>query len=248
MRFDRWLLMTALLFFPFATSVHGQTVTCTSTANDEEKHYCEADTRYGAHLGKQTSTVECIEGKTWGWDEGGIWVDKGCGGEFTLGKAAPTAGESKPEHPPRPAPTAKKEELVTCGSNDGRRNTCDADLKGATVRLVRQVGGAQCEENMTWGHDDKGIWVDRGCRGDFVVVRQGDSAGDVSCEKSIGKKEAKKLVDECRQVSPATHPPCNAANSCVLIKEEIRRSCEWLGKSAPKYCEEYPKSTSPAQQ
>lgn len=27
-------------------------------------------------------------------------------------------------------------------------------------------------------------------------------------------------------ISPATHPPCNAENSCELIKSEIKRSCE----------------------
>ena len=232
----RSVLLLAVLFSASAI-VRAQTVTCSSNTSDEERHYCEADTRYGAHLVKQTSAADCVEGKTWGWDEEGVWVDKGCGGQFALGKAEP-AVNSKPTHPPmQDTPPKKQETLVNCASTDGQRSYCDADLKGATVRLVRQIGGAQCQENMTWGHDDKGIWVDRGCRGDFVVVKQA-GAGDVSCEKSIGKKEAKKLVDDCRQVSPATHPPCNAANSCVLIKDEIRRSCEWLGKSAPTFCEQ----------
>lgn len=236
MRLHRSVFLLALLF-PFAMRTRAQTISCMSGDGDMEKHYCEADTRYGAHLLKETGTAKCVEGKTWGWDEGGIWVVMGCGGQFALSKAeAPT--ESKPEHPPIPAPSPKKEELMSCASTDGGRNYCDADLRGASVRLVRQISGARCEENMTWGHDDKGIWVDRGCHGDFVVVKQG-AAGDVRCEKSIGKKEAKKLVDLCRQVSPGTHPPCNVANSCVLIKEEIRSSCSWLGKSAPKDCEDY---------
>ena len=236
MRLSRYVFLLAALF-PFAAATRAQTVTCSSSAGDDEKHYCQADTRYGARLVKQTSTVECVEGKTWGWDEEGVWVERGCGGQFEMGKAE-AAADTRPAHAPTPDPPAKKQEvLMNCASTDGQRNYCDADLKGATVRLVRQIGGAQCQENMTWGHDDKGIWVDRGCRGDFVVVKQA-GAGDVSCETSIGKKEAKKLVEECRQVSPATHPPCNAANSCVLIQDEIRRSCEWLGKSAPKFCEE----------
>ncbi len=35
---------------------------------------------------------------------------------------------------------------------------------------------------------------------------------------------------------PATRPPCNAANSCALIQEEITRDCAFLGKDAPAYC------------
>lgn len=237
MRLSRSFFL-ALLLFPFAAGARAQTVSCNSTASDSEKHYCEADTRYGVKFLKQTGTVVCVEGKTWGWDEEGIWVIQGCGGQFILGKPEVAKPEATPAHPTAPAASVKKEELMTCASTDGQRNYCDADLKGASVRLMRQVGGAQCEENLTWGHDDKGIWVDRGCRGDFVVIR-GGTTGDVSCEKSIGKKEAKTLVDQCTQVSPATHPPCNSRNSCAVIKEEIRRSCEWLGKSAPKFCEEY---------
>ena len=237
MHFHRYII-GLLLLFPFAMVSPGQTISCNSAPGDTEKHYCEADTRQGAHLVKQTSTVDCVEGKTWGWDEEGIWVNKGCGGQFALGKAEATI-EAKPEHPPIPAKgTEQKEERMNCASNDGRRDTCDAELQGATVKLVRQIGPAPCTKDSTWGYDDRGIWVDRGCRGEFVIMKQG-GAGDVSCEKAIGKKESKKLVSECLQVSPATHPPCNAANSCVLIKEEIRRSCGLIGKDAPKFCEEY---------
>ena len=185
MLLSRYLYLS-LVLFPLAAGAHAQAVSCTSSADDSEKHYCAADTRYGARLVKQTSTVDCVEGKTWGWDEEGIWVDKGCSGQFTLGNAASANPDAPPAHPTAPIPTQKKEELMTCASTDGQRNYCDADLKGASVRLARQIGGAQCQENLTWGHDDKGIWTDRGCRGDFVVIRQG-SAGDVSCEKSIGK-------------------------------------------------------------
>ena len=229
------LLFLLALLGPSAACLRGQTVSCSSS--DGEKHYCEADTRYGAHLLKQTSTADCAEGKTWGWDEEGIWVNKGCAGQFELGKAPPPA--EPPAHPPVDQPAMRKEVRLACASNDGRRNYCDADLKGATVRLARQTGPSACTENLSWGHDEKGVWVDRGCRGEFLIASESGSAGDAACDKTLGKKEAKKLVDHCRQVSPATHPPCNTANSCVLIKEEIRRSCALVGKDAPKFCEEY---------
>ena len=47
----------------------------------------------------------------------------------------------------------------------------------------------------------------------------------LSCAAEIGPAAAAKRVAICRNVSPATHPPCNAANSCAMIEDEIARSC-----------------------
>lgn len=46
-----------------------------------------------------------------------------------------------------------------------------------------------------------------------------------SCAAEIGAAAAEKRVRICINVSPATHPPCNAANSCAMIEDEIARSC-----------------------
>ncbi|WP_245653571.1 hypothetical protein [Sphingomonas pituitosa] len=46
-----------------------------------------------------------------------------------------------------------------------------------------------------------------------------------SCAAEIGATAAAKRVKICIDVSPATHPPCNAANSCAMIEDEIARSC-----------------------
>ncbi|MEO6830296.1 MAG: hypothetical protein ABI164_10850, partial [Acidobacteriaceae bacterium] len=58
----------------------------------------------------------------------------------------------------------------------------------------------------------------------------------VSCSESAGAGKATRLVNECLQVSPATHPPCNVQNSCALIISEIKRSCALLGQTAPGFC------------
>jgi hypothetical protein len=66
------------------------------------------------------------------------------------------------------------------------------------------------------------------------------SAGDqTSCVVSVGTKRSAELVKECLQVSPATHPPCNAQNACSLVVDEIRRGCGMLGRDAPGFCAEY---------
>lgn len=57
-----------------------------------------------------------------------------------------------------------------------------------------------------------------------------------ACSAEIGAVEAKALVDQCRAVSPATRPPCNAANSCALIRSEIIRACALFGDDRPREC------------
>lgn len=61
-----------------------------------------------------------------------------------------------------------------------------------------------------------------------------------SCAQTAGRARAAEYVSQCRDVSPATRPPCNAANSCDLIISEIRRGCGFLsGADRPTYCNRY---------
>ena len=64
-------------------------------------------------------------------------------------------------------------------------------------------------------------------------------AADAPCRDQIGEAAATRLAERCRMVSPATHPPCNAANPCAMIQNEIDRSCAmWNdGENPPKECE-----------
>jgi len=53
-----------------------------------------------------------------------------------------------------------------------------------------------------------------------------------ACSKDVGAAAARKLVERCIDVSPATHPPCNAANPCAMIRNEITRSEALLDEGA----------------
>src|SRR3954452_22244847 len=48
------------------------TMTCSS--DDMRRHYCSADTRGGVQMVRQHSDAACIQGRTWGYDQRGIWV------------------------------------------------------------------------------------------------------------------------------------------------------------------------------
>jgi hypothetical protein len=57
-------------------------VTCSSTNNAQVR--CDWDERYGQpRLEQQTSQSACIEGRTWGYDRGDVWVTNGCRARFT---------------------------------------------------------------------------------------------------------------------------------------------------------------------
>lgn len=158
----------------------GQLIPCSS--EDGEKRYCEADTRHGAHLVRQLSQAPCKKDESWGYDEEGVWVDKGCGGEFALGR-----GEEVNE---------AGAQTITCASDDGRRKVCPVDATNG-VQLVRQRSNTKCKEGSSWGHDGKGIWVDKGCEADFVVGVPGHPAGSekaavksqtISCASMDGRR------------------------------------------------------------
>ena len=68
--------------------------------------------------------------------------------------------------PPRAAQPTLNNPNITCASDDMRRHYCRIDTQGR-VRMVNQHSGSPCIQGQTWGYDNSGIWVDRGCRGGF---------------------------------------------------------------------------------
>jgi predicted porin len=67
-------------------------VTCISKAG--ERQVCKADTSAGVALLRSTGESNCLLGKNWGYDDAGIWVSDGCGGDFTVGGTKEASGAS----------------------------------------------------------------------------------------------------------------------------------------------------------
>jgi hypothetical protein len=55
-------------------------------------------------------------------------------------------------------------QTISCSSDDGHRHYCPANTRGR-VRLAQQRSESSCREGYSWGSDERGIWVDHGCRG-----------------------------------------------------------------------------------
>jgi hypothetical protein len=71
-----------------------QRIRCESLqASGYGRQYCAANTRGGVRLGRRLSDSDCIQGSSWGYDNGGVWVDKGCRADFELqGNGRSTGG------------------------------------------------------------------------------------------------------------------------------------------------------------
>jgi hypothetical protein len=217
-----------------------QTLTCSS--DDGERHYCDAETRAGANVKMvhQRSGSPCTQGYSWGFDDRGIWVDHGCRADFALEAGRSDYRDHDRDHDRDRDDFNRAPRTVTCSSDDGKRHYCAVETRGGgQVQMMNQRSGSPCTQGYSWGFDDRGIWVDHGCRADFTLQTGPDRSSGGSCLRAVGADQANRLVNQCLQVSSATHPPCNAANSCVLIREEIRRGCQQLGRDAPSFCDEY---------
>jgi len=151
-----WLLAAAsLLAIAPAAQADSGLLTCESRGYQYQ--YCNANTQGRVIMLRELSTGNlCHQGRGWGYDNNGIWVDKGCRAEFSFGRDDGGGGWGRSG-------------TLTCNSNGYRYNYCNADTQGR-VLLVREYStGNLCRQGSGWGYDNGGIWVDRGCNAEFAI-------------------------------------------------------------------------------
>lgn len=59
-----------------------QIVQCES--RDYKRTFCDVGRRADVRLRRTISKTRCVEGDTWGYERGRIWVDQGCGADFEV--------------------------------------------------------------------------------------------------------------------------------------------------------------------
>jgi hypothetical protein len=159
----------------------GGIVRCES--HDHRTRHCRVDTRGGVVLVNQLSRSGCFEGSTWGWDRGGIWVSGGCRAEFrVLGwdrarwdgrndwrwRYDGRGGDWRWRSDWRGRHDWRYARRIVCESDRGRYRECRIPV-GRGVDIVRQLSRGRCELGFSWGWNRGAVWVDRGCRAEFVV-------------------------------------------------------------------------------
>jgi len=96
-------LLAAVLFLALPNALLAQTTTATCTSQAGERKSCPADTSKGVALARSTGDAPCLLGKTWGYDDQGVWVSDGCSGVFVVGEKLPDAAENTEPRKKSPA-------------------------------------------------------------------------------------------------------------------------------------------------
>ena len=155
----KWLLLW--LVIP-ALPAQSASVLCES--HNKQYQYCKARITGIVRLKKQYSSSPCIKSISWGQDNHGIWVDKGCRAKFTIS----ASNSSAPSYSSGLGVTQK----VRCASVNHKRKQCDVDIRSeGDVTLQKKISGAKCRRGRSWGVNDRGIWVDDGCDAIFRYTK-----------------------------------------------------------------------------
>ncbi|MEO8998306.1 MAG: DUF3011 domain-containing protein [Rhodanobacter sp.] len=164
---------------------------------DGKLNRCQVPWR-DAELVTQESRDACIRGQSWGLDRGGVWVDRGCRGQFAeTFRDGPRGRDGRDGQDNRdnrdnqdgdhgggyardggdggwqPGADWNRQIRLQCDSHQNNYQMCQVDVgRRGRVELVKQLSGARCTEGDSWGWNRAGVWVNHGCRGQFVVDRR----------------------------------------------------------------------------
>lgn len=103
-----------------------------------------------------------------GGPSGPGWGGPGHGGPGHGGPGHGGPGHGGPGWPGNPGRPAQV--IVNCSSGNYRFERCFVRGRIFNVNLYRQYSNASCQLGRSWGYDGNSIWVDRGCKADFVVA------------------------------------------------------------------------------
>jgi hypothetical protein len=149
-----------------------KSVSCESS--DGHRKECPADlSGYTVRDVDQSSRTECVVGRNWGYTNRAVGVDDGCRATFRFDKSR--GGDHPRAWGYRDSAPAGGEQRVKCESRDGRRNVCDVNLRGYRIADVHEISRTDCDIGRNFGYDDRGVWVDGGCRAEFTFVSTRDS-------------------------------------------------------------------------
>lgn len=137
-------------------------ITCRS--RNYEAETCNVPTGGRVEVVQQISREPCIQGQTFRFDSRSITVRNGCQARFGYGYG--NSGGGWGGSGGGWGNDGFQAEL-RCSSNGNRYQRCPADTQGRVI-LVRQVSQSACTQGSSWGFDNGGIWVNRGCQGYFA--------------------------------------------------------------------------------
>ncbi len=165
----------------YVMKIRDNSIEITCESNHFKYRYCgfQSGRSPKIRLKVELSRSSCHRGRTWGYDNNGVWVDDGCRAVFSVqfknsGKH-PSHHDSHRDRRPNPdwSGGGGKTPVIECASYNQRRNKCrvkDANPKSAYLK--KQLSNSPCVKGQSWGTYRDGVWVDQGCRAQFGFNRR----------------------------------------------------------------------------
>ncbi len=125
-------------------------VSCVSKG--KERQQCSADTRAGVVMLRPTGEAACLLGRNWGYDDQGVWVSEGCGGDFATGSTSrATAPEALAAALVQSEDEKAQEDTTTTGTNPKVDYTGAFQPYGSlrTIISIPANGEAEVQDDAT---------------------------------------------------------------------------------------------------
>jgi Protein of unknown function (DUF3011) len=220
MRRTTFLAVAALLA---ATAAVAQTNTVRCESADGMYVECRTAMLDTVTLSRTLNDSSCVEGKTWGYRNNVIWVDRGCRAEFMITPSTDTitttrvTTTSSMSTTAAPAPVAgtTNDLLVVCESLNNTRHQCHDKVLGG-VTLVRQMSDNPCIKGQSWGINQRGLWVDKGCRAEFSI-------GGTPTTGTVAPMATHTLV--CESGGGKRHCPVDTAFGVRMTRQISSHTC-----------------------
>jgi hypothetical protein len=149
---------------------YGQTIHCSSRNRIYGRTQCGDATGHYALVGR---SANCVEGRTWGQAQRGVWVSGRCSANFRLTSTSGRDGDWRGGDRRTDAIARSRR----CESNGNWRTYC-GDVREGPYTL-RDTRNRYCVEGRTWGNDARGLWVSGQCRAEFDRPYADDPRNDV---------------------------------------------------------------------
>ena len=159
-----------------------RTIRCESV--NSRTVYCRTDPWSDVRLVRRLSQSACIEGSTWGRNRDQIWVTRGCRAEFRISRRSDGyygngygndydygygyGNGYGNNYGYGNGYGNGYSQRVVCESRDGRYNFCRTGYI-RQVQIYRRLSSSDCQYNYNWGYRSDGVWVNNGCRAEFLV-------------------------------------------------------------------------------
>ena len=130
----------------------GQMIHCASRNRTRGRTHCGVPNQRYTLVGR---SANCVEGRTWGRDQRGLWVSGKCSANFSMATRRDWRDDRRGD----------QAQNLRCESTGNGRTYCG---DGSGRYTLTDTRNAYCVEGRTWGTDQRGLWVSGNCRAVFT--------------------------------------------------------------------------------